>query len=81
LVALFAEKSLQAIFGVSQHYRHFSDIAALANVRFENRSGAREHRAVDAYIFCELLTEAGSNSAYPLAEAGKLRAATDWSFR
>jgi hypothetical protein len=32
--------------------------------------GARERRAVDAYIFRELLTEAGSNSAYPLAEAG-----------
>jgi hypothetical protein len=26
------------------------------------RSDARERRAVDAYIFCELLTEAGSNS-------------------
>jgi hypothetical protein len=32
------------------------------------RSGAHERRAVDAYIFRELRTKAGSNSAYPLAE-------------
>ena len=38
-----------------------------------HRSGARERRAVDAYIFCELLTEAGSNLVYPLAEAGTLQ--------
>jgi hypothetical protein len=45
-------------------------------------SGARKRRAVDAYAFCELLTEAGSNSAYLLAEADrKLHAATDRRFR
>jgi hypothetical protein len=34
LVALFAEKSLKAVFGVLQHYRHLADVAALANDRF-----------------------------------------------
>ena len=31
LVALFAEKSLQAIFGVLQHYRHLIDITSRAD--------------------------------------------------
>ena len=39
-------------------------------VKAFRRSGARERRAVDAYIFCALLPKAGSYSAYLLAPAG-----------